>query len=186
MAKNTKTGKAARVAKVIAGTRMHFASGSQPVTLEGASTTIDGVVNELQAFVDNRNKIVAARTEVINLVASEREGTAALNALLGAFIAFVRQTLGSTSPALADFGIPLRKARQPKTVEQKALANAKREATREARGTKGPKAKQAIHGNVTAVVVTPVAGSATVAPEVPAPAPTAAAPAAVPATPVKG
>jgi len=44
---------------------------------------------------------------------------------------------------LADFGLKARKARAPPTTEQKAAAKAKAEATREARGTKGPKAKKA-------------------------------------------
>jgi hypothetical protein len=47
--------------------------------------------------------------------------------------------------ALADFGPTPRTAAAPKTAEQKAAAAAKRSATRTARGTKGPKARKAVH-----------------------------------------
>jgi hypothetical protein len=174
---NNKNGKATKMANVIKGTRKHFTNGSEAIALDGASTTIDAVVNELQAFIDDRTAIVAAQSDVRNKLAAERAGMPAVNALFAAFIVFIRQRLGASSAALADFGLPVRKVPAPKTAEQKAVAAAKRKATREARGTKGPKAKQAIHGNVTAqLVVTPVAGDAAATPEAPAPAPTAAAP----------
>ena len=144
---NSKNGKATRMTQVIAGARKNFPNGSQAITLDGTSTTIDAVVNEFQAF-----------------------------------IAFVRQTFGASSTVLADFAIPVRKAPVAKTAEQKAVAAAKRQATREARGTTGPKAKKAIKGNVTAtLVVTPVASNATETGATPAPAP--APPGGTPATP---
>jgi len=64
------------------------------------------------------------------------------------------------------------------TAEEKAVAAAKRTATRAARGTKGPKAIKAVKGNVTAeLVVTPATAATTeVPPTAPAPAPAAAAP----------
>jgi len=67
-----KTGKALRMANVIAGTRKHFTNGSEAITLDGARTTIDEVMNDLQAFIDERAAIVAAQTEVRNKVAAER------------------------------------------------------------------------------------------------------------------
>jgi hypothetical protein len=173
---NNKNGKATRMAQVITGARKHFPAGSTAITLEGASTTIDAVVNEFQAFIDNRAAIVAAQTTAKNMVAAERTGLPAITALLAAFIAFVRNALGPTSTALADFGIPVRKAPAPKTAEQKAVAAAKRKATRAARGTMGPKAKLAVHGDITAQLVVTPAGSAEGAPGATATAPAAAAP----------
>ena len=185
MAKNNnKNGKATRMAQVIAGARKNFPNGSETITLEGASTTIDAVLTQLQGFVDKRAAIVAAQMAASNLVAAERAGLPAITALFAAFVAFVRNALGPTSAALADFAIPTRKVPVPKTAEQKAVAAAKRKATREARGTKGPVAKKAVKGNITAqLVVTPAASDATGAPTAPATAPTAAAPGGTPATP---
>ena len=71
---------------------------------------------------------------------------------------------GTQADVLADFGLAPEKARTPLTVEQKAAAAAKREATRVARGTKGAKAKKGIKGAVTGVVMTPVVAAEPVAP----------------------
>jgi hypothetical protein len=43
--------------------------------------------------------------------------------------------------------------RTPLTAEQQAVTAAKRLATRAARGTRGPRARRAIHGHVTASLV---------------------------------
>ncbi|HEY3822287.1 MAG TPA: hypothetical protein VGL81_34215 [Polyangiaceae bacterium] len=181
---NSKNGKATRLAQVIAGARKNFPNGSLAITLDGSSTTIDAVLNEFQAFITNRGAIVAAQTAVTNMVAAEGAGMTALDALFTAFVAFVRQTLGASSVALADFAIPVRKIPVAQTAEQKAVAAAKRKATREARGTTGPKAKKAIKGNVTAtLVVTP--GANATGPAAPAPTPIAAAPGGTPATPAR-
>jgi hypothetical protein len=185
MAKNNnKNGKATLMAQVIAGARKHFPNGAETLKLEGASTTIDAVLKELQGFVDARNAIVAAQMAARNMVAAERAGLPAMTALLAAFIAFIRNAFGPTADVLADFGVPVRKVPVPKTAEQKAVAAAKRKATRAARGTKGPKAKLAVHGDITAQLVVTPAGSAAGAPTAPATAPEAA-PGGTPATPPK-
>jgi len=91
----------------------------------------------------------------------------------------VKVTFGNQPDALADFGLAPPKARAPMTAEQKAVAAAKRKATRVARGTLGKKQKKAVKGAVTAtLVVTPQAGPQ---PTVTAPAPAAGA--ATPRTP---
>jgi len=184
---NSKNGKATAMTQVIAGARKNFPNGSQVITLDGTSTTIDAVMNEFQAFITNRGAIVAAQTAARNKVAAEDTGMTVVDALLGAFIAFVRQTFGASSTVLADFAIPVRKAPVAQTAEQKAVAAAKRKATRVARGTTGPKAKKAIKGSVTAslVVTSATAVDATGTGTTPAPAPTAAAPGGTPATPAR-
>jgi len=187
---NNKTGKnskAAAMGKLIAGLRKHFTNGQQQLTLDGATVTVDAAVNEVQAFIDNRAAVVAAQATAKAAVAAERSALPALNAFIDALIAFVRLTLGPTAAALADFGIAQEKKRTPMTAEQKAVAAAKREATRKARGTQGARAKKAVHGDITAkLVVTPVTPDPAPAPAVPATS-APAAPVAAPApTPPKG
>jgi hypothetical protein len=179
MNKNSKkTDKATRVGQLIAGTRKRFPNGNQTITLDGASVTVDAVTKELRSFVDGRKAVVAAKATVKAKVAAENAHMAAVNALIKAFIAFLRVTLGNDPEALADFGLTPHKAPAPMKAEQKAAAAAKREATRAARGTKTPKQKKGIHGNVKAsLVVTPME---TVEATAPAPAATG------PATPGKG
>jgi hypothetical protein len=175
---NTKKNKAARVGELIAGIKKHFPTVTQAITLDGASTTVDAITKGLQGFVDDRNAVVAAKATVKAKVTAENTRLPAVNALIKAFIAFLRVTFGGDAEALADFGLAPPKAPAPKTAEQKAVATAKREATRAARGTKTAKQKKAIHGNITAkLVVTPAAPA-----EATPPAPTTTA-AAAPATP---
>ena len=101
-------------------------------------------------------------------LAAEAAQAPALHDLLVAYVAFVRATFSSAS-VLADFGLAPKKARTPLTVEQKAAAKAKRDATRAARGTMGKKAKLAVKGDVTGVEITPVtASTAQAAPVAPA------------------
>ncbi len=180
-----KTEKATRVGQLIAGTRKHFTNVNQSITIAGASTTVGAALTELQAVVDNRAAVVAAQAAARTAVATETAATPALNAFVTAFIAFIKLQLGTTPAILADFGIPTPKVRTPMTAEQKAVAAAKREATRKARGTTGPKAKKAVKGNITAqLVVTPAAGGAQ-APATPATAPAANAQGTAPVPPVK-
>jgi hypothetical protein len=119
--------------------------------------------------------VTEARATATAKVAAENEQTPDLLALIRAFEAFVRFTFGSSPEALADFGLAPPKARTPLTAEQLAVAVAKREATRVARGTKSAKQKKTIKGNVTAkLVVTPAGSGAASAPTPPAPAPAVA------------
>jgi hypothetical protein len=168
---NSKTGKnekAAAVTNIIAGAKKRL-SGKQKVPQ--TTLTVDGVTAELQSVVDNRAATVAAQATAKAKVAAETAAMPALDALLKVFIAFIRLEFGNDAEAMADFSLEADKAPTPQTTEQKAVAAAKREATREARGTTSAKQKQAIHGNVTATLV--------VTPAAPAPA---AAPAAAPTT----
>jgi hypothetical protein len=176
--RNNKNGKAAAVTQLIAGAKKHFPNGSQEITFQGASTTIDAVTTQLQAFVSNRAAVVAAQATAKTNLAAEKTQMPALDAIVSAFTAFVKVAFRSKVDALADFGIKPPKARTPMTAEQKAVAAAKRKATRAARGTTGPKAKKAVHGNITAeLVVTPVPPTKTEAPQAaPAPTPATAAP----------
>jgi hypothetical protein len=125
---------------------------------------------------DLRAATTAARATARDAVSAELAQAPALVAFMNAFEALVRVVFASDTAALADFGLAPRKVPAPKMAAEKAVAAAKRKATRAARGTKGLKARQAIHGNVTAtLVVTPVAPAAEV-PAAPAPKPSPAAP----------
>jgi hypothetical protein len=94
---------------------------------------------------------------------------------MSALEAFIRLQFSADTAALADFGLPQRKQRATPTAEEKAVAVAKRMATREARGTTSAKAKRAIKGNITAkLVVSPANAAQAEAPEAPATAPATA------------
>ena len=163
----TKSSQAARVKKLIAGTEQHFPNGNDPLPFGNTTRTVTALVTLLQTSVDLRSGVDVARATLASRVAAENAQEPALRAFAAAYTAFLRSRFGNEPQTLADFGIAPRKARAPITVEQAAVAVAKREATRAARHTMGPKKKKAIKGNVTAtIVVTPLAS----VPVAPAPA----------------
>jgi hypothetical protein len=137
-----------------------FASGTfTPAQVEAQLT----LLSSLRASVQAAQAVVKAK------LADETAQAPALRELMLAFIAFVRATFSNSPDVLADFGLAPKKARTPLTVEQKAAAAAKREATRKARGTMGKKQKLAVMGNVTGVVVTPIVTPAAASTAQPAP-----------------
>jgi hypothetical protein len=160
----------ALAAGMLAGMKKHFANGAQTLTFGGGSVTatVDQAITNLQAVVDNRAAVVAARANATNVVAAENSKLPALVAFLRALEAFIRLNFGASATILADFGLEPPKARTPMTAEEKAVAKAKAAATRKARGTTTAKAKKAIKGNVSATLV--------VTPDAPATATPAAAP----------
>jgi hypothetical protein len=160
--------------KLAAGTQKHLATLTQVLVGSGTFTPAQ-VETQLQAFATLRTDVEAAQAVVKAKLVDEAAQAPALRAFFIAFIAFVRAAFGNSPDILADFGLQPKKVRAPLTVAQKATAAAKRKATRAARGTKGPKAKLAVTGNVTGLTMTPITASA--APE-PAAPPTQTAPSA--------
>ena len=59
-------------------------------------------------------------------------------------MAFVKASFGNAPDVLVDFGLSPRKATTPLTAEQKAVASAKRKATRAARHVMGSKQRKAV------------------------------------------
>jgi len=156
MAKGNGKGEAVAFAKqLIAGANKNLANVGQ-LPIAGGLLTLAQAVAELQKLVDLRTSVETAQAQAKAAVAAEVAQLPALRAFMSAFVTFVKAAFGNQPGVLADFGMQPRKVAAPPTVQQRAAAAAKREATRAARGTKGSKAKAAIKGDVTGVVVTPV------------------------------
>jgi acetyl/propionyl-CoA carboxylase alpha subunit len=172
MSKNaeTKTSLATRVGKLQVGLRKRYPTGSQKLTFRGAKivVTVDDAIAKLQAVADNRAAVTAAKAEAAAKIEAENTALKDLLAFVRALVAFIRFTFGDDQTALDDFGVAPLKARTPMTTEQKAVAQVKRQATRQARGEVGAKKRKAIKGNVTAqLVVTPETPPAPAAPATP-------------------
>lgn len=123
--------------QLIAGTNKHLANTAQ-LLIAGGSFTPAQVTTKLQAIVNLRSDVNAARATTKAKVAAEATDMAPLRTFMDAFVTFVKAAFGSAPDVLADFGIQP-KSRTPLTVEAKAAAAAKRAATRVARNTMGPK-----------------------------------------------
>jgi hypothetical protein len=153
--KDNKNTEAALAEQLAAGTQKHLSTLAQ-IMVGGSTITPAQAQTQLGAISALRTGVTAARTTLEAKIATETAQLPALRTFLVAYVAFVRGTFGNSPDVLADFGLPPKKAKTPLTVEQKAAALAKHEATRKARGTTGKKARLAVKGNVTGVVVTPV------------------------------
>jgi hypothetical protein len=179
--KNSKAGRTTLVGNLIKGSGLHL-DPTQKVVLNGTATTVGAILTQLQSFVNNRNAVVAAQATARDAVATERAQAPALNVVIDAFEAFVRFTFGDQATVLSAFGLAPHKVPAPKTAEEKAVAAAKRKATRAARGTTSAKQKKSVKGNVTAtLVVTPAAAPTPAPAEAPVAQPAPAVPAATPA-----
>jgi len=137
--------------------------GMTEVMFTGGPYTPAQITTKLQSIVTLRADVEAAKAATTAKVAAERAEAQALGSFVDALVAYVKATFGGQPQVLADFGI-VPKVRAQLTVEQKAAAAAKRAATREARGTKGPKQKKAVKGDVTGVTITPTTATGPVAP----------------------
>src|SRR5882672_8057908 len=135
----------------IAGTEKHLTSAT-PVAVMGGSFTADQITSKLQRLVDLRTGVDAAKATTRARITAEATEMPALRAFMSAFRSFIKGAFSNSPDVLADFGITP-KARVPRTVEEKAVASAKRAATRAARHTMGSKQKKGIKGDVTDVVM---------------------------------
>jgi hypothetical protein len=175
MSKGTgKSNQATRVKQLILGTKKHFPNGSETLHVGGATFTVSALTQLMQDFVDQREAVEASKAATKAKIETERTRAPSQIATIVAFETIARGMFGNSADALADFGLASHKTRVPLTAEEKAVAVAKRKATRAARHTLGKNQKKDIKGAVkAALVVTPLAGSQ---PNASPPAPTGTAP----------
>jgi hypothetical protein len=187
MAKTGKEVVATRAEDLGTGTSKHFKDPAQVLAFDGGSIAVSDVTTKLARVVTLRGNTVSAQNVAHEAVLAEENELPALVVFMTSYTAFVKATFGNSPTVLADFGLVQKKAPTPPTVEAKAAAVAKREATRTARGTTGPKKKLSTKGNVTGVEITPVTtpAAAASAPQPPA-QPAASGASAAPATPANG
>jgi hypothetical protein len=153
---------AALLAALVNGINTELA-GVDPFVFDGTTYPRADLLARIQAVLDAIARVKAARTALQQAVASQRAALAEGRALRAGMKRNLQAKYGPTSPKLQLFGFT--PARTPKpTAATKAQAQVKAKSTRVARGTKGKKAKLAIHG-----APAPVAPATP--PAAPAPAP---------------
>jgi hypothetical protein len=174
--KMKKTKDADLAKQLIAGIGKHFSTASS-LAFASASIKPAEMTQRLQTLINLRTDVNNAKAATKAKVALENAQSPALVASMGGLVSFVRSTYSKSPDVLADFGLTPKKAATPATVEQKAAAAAKREATRKARNTMGKVQKKKVVGDVVGVTVTPVTAPKPVAsgPAASAPATTGAA-----------
>jgi hypothetical protein len=143
-----------RVTKLIEGIDQ-FADLPLPIVARGQVFTPAEVKAKLQSIVDLRQRADDARAQLAEALAEEERAMPDLLAFASAVRAHVKLVHGTSPIALAAHGIHP-KARASLTAEARAVAVAKRAATRTARHTMGPRQKEKIKGNVIGVEIQPV------------------------------
>jgi hypothetical protein len=169
-----KNREAASVKQLIAGVNKHYPDASAKLPVGGATFTVSSLTQLLQDFVDAREAVEASRAAMRAKVEAERTQAPSRRAVIRALEKVVRGSFGNAADILADFGFLPAKVRTPQKTEEKAVAVAKRDATRKARKTMGKVQKKSVKGAVKAtLVVTPLDGPT---PAASPPTPAAAAP----------
>ena len=150
---------------LLLGFQKHLANVAS-LTLASVAYTPAQITAALQLLVSLRQAVEAAEAVAKAKLAAEEAQAPALLSLMAALVQYVKLTFSGSPDVLVDFGLKPKKAPTPLTAEQKAAANAKRKATREARGITTKAAKAAKTGNVVGVTITPVVADASPAPVV--------------------
>ncbi len=139
---------------LIAGLQQNYQPGDVFDLVTGQTTCAE-LVTLFQGFVTSAEQTKASNQVWRNDVQAEREAEQQVRPVRAAVKSVLVGKYGKSSTKLLAYGF--QPAKVPvKSTTAKSTAVAKAEATRTARGTKGSKQKQAIVGNVTGVVITPV------------------------------
>jgi hypothetical protein len=151
--KQTRAKTLAQVQAFIAGIQKRFPTAT--LTIGNTSFAAPALVGLFQSLIDAMAKQAAARVAAKDALTALRVVQLQVDPVIQGFKELLVATFGSATEPLADFGLAPRKVRAPLSVEQKAAAKARRKATRDARGTKGPKAKLTIKGEVATAPAAP-------------------------------
>ena len=146
----------------------NISNSSKQSTIQKLSTAATGVTNEFPATTKLQlagqtytpaqvasvfsaaatavDAVAPVKAQLQQLVASQGTALKTATALYIALKKYVESVYGKGNPELAAFGFSTALPQQPSS-ETKALAQAKAKLTRQARGTVGPRQKQAVTSN---------------------------------------
>ena len=133
---------ASKLTQVEAGVQKDVPAKSS-ITIGGKALTQPQIVSAIEAWRGTIQAAVDARTALEKAVAGRKAVEPAIHQFLRELRAALVALFGEGSPILRDFGWSPRKARVM-TSEQKLIAAAKGSITRQKRGTKSAKQKQAL------------------------------------------
>ncbi len=130
------------VKDITAGLSKNFAP-TLVLQINGAAVTVKSAVAALRAYLVKSQAVDADRAALAHSLNERNAMIVATNTLVKALKVAIKMQVGPQSPLLDSFGIPMDKARQTDTVTLFA-AQGKAAQTREVRGTKGKRQRQAI------------------------------------------
>lgn len=127
-----------------------------PSTLAGQTYTDGQLIARVQVSLDAEAKVQTLKNDLHDALIECDEVRARETEFLKGVRALVQGRHLGSHTTLQDFGMVPKKPPTKRTGEQRVVMTAKNRATREKRGTLGPKQKAAIRGDVTGVVIEPV------------------------------
>jgi hypothetical protein len=132
---------------------------SFPLLVVGGKTvTVADAIAVLQARVDATNRVATTRAAWQEAMKAEEDERADTRAVVTGVRRGLQAAFDDSPETLGKYGLKPRKA-PAVPVHVRVAAAAKAKATRAARHTMGSKQKQAVKGDVTDVVITPVTAS---------------------------
>ena len=137
-----------QVKQLITGSQKHNLNGNQPFPVGGANLTQAQAAQSLQDVVDTLQGVETAKAALKAKQDAARAQQVSQDTFVNAYETIIKGMLGNSADVLADFGLAPRKARKQPSAEEKAVAAAKRNATREARHTMGKNQKKTVKGAV--------------------------------------
>jgi len=171
---NSRNDRKARNAKVVAGIDKDLAPLGDPVHIGGESVSLSSlksIFSDDSAAIDATDEARKATQSAELHEKGTRDRAAQATTTLRAFL--IGYFGVNAVAVLGHFGMKPPKSNATRTVATKAVAVAKAKATRAARGTKGPKARKVVTGQVDAKAITSAINTPNATPEAPA-APAAA------------
>jgi hypothetical protein len=163
--KPTKAQTLAAVQALIAGTQKHDPNGSYKIG--NVVYTSAQLITLLQSVAAAMTAQMAAEKAAKDALTNLESVQATAHPIILGYRHALQLAYGNASQILADYGLTPHKAPAPLTVEAKAVAAAKRKATRAAGGKKSAKAAAAAHGT-TAAPAEPTPAAPTTTPAKPA------------------
>jgi hypothetical protein len=159
----TKAGLVGSILALVAGLQANF-SPTDTLDLPSGTYTIDQLTQLFLAYVAILNGVASASQAFHLAVEKEQSVGKSTLAVRSQVKAVIESRVGKTSTAMTTYGFAPAKV-PVHTPGAKVAAAAKAKSTREVRGTKGSKQKEAITGNVTGVTVTPIVAPGAASPE---------------------
>jgi hypothetical protein len=146
---NSKVSKIQKYRAMIAGVQTNVGTKTT-IPVDGVQTSKTAIVNALQAFIDAAANVANAQAAYEQAVVAQKAAAASANTTYLDVKTYAQSTYKNQASTLGTFGLaePTRRKPDAATV---AAAVQKREATRKARGTAGPRQKAKITGATPAV-----------------------------------
>jgi hypothetical protein len=141
MARLSKAERGERYRQLQKGIQKHLSSGA---TLRGKAWSQAQLVSAMQQLIDAFDDTTEAKAAYRTALARRGKVESAQAQLVADLIEFVHVTHGALADAMADFDLPMRKKKGPKSTQAKMQMAVRAKETRRLRGTMGKRQRKKV------------------------------------------